>query len=401
MSVFSENKQSFPPQGTGAEQTAASYRDIPYTASKGDFATPRDIENGPAPPYEVGLAQGQPKWAHTSGSKGPWWKRRSAWVLFLCLVVFVTTRTKHVKSASPRQDTTKDTPNIGKSIEEQEHGDGQEVSCASFDQVQWQDFPASLSSPHMPSPFEGGSRKSTNVTFLLPTGVQYGQLFSHLSGAAGIGSFFVSSYEPDETSAYQDQDGLTIGGNGVHQGEGQVRVVVESIVDVLPEEDGVGEDNVGYKFLKASRVCLMSRKGDEAERNGKYLKSDSEDLGVGIYTVRPDDVPREEKRTPLQFRVYISIPLERKDATLTSNAVLETAAKDDYPIRAMNIRGQVGGIYIDDIASSHVGTLNAETAVGNVEFEKVRAEVIRLKSATGSVRGWAEVSDELQVETSV
>ncbi len=73
--------------------------------------------------------------------------------------------------------------------------DGEPLSCASFTSDKpWSTFPLSSSQPDLPRPLrpEHGYRRGTNVSFLVPF-VEQDEVFSHLEGAAGVGSFFYSA----------------------------------------------------------------------------------------------------------------------------------------------------------------------------------------------------------------
>jgi hypothetical protein len=224
--------------------------------------------------------------------------------------------------------------------EDHEHDhrpDGVPLECISWDASSYSPFPIASSQPHLPAPLdpEVGSRRSTNRTILLPLDGR--ELFAHLVGSSAIGNFFLSTYDPsDSTTWKQDSEGAITPSEDeeVEIGQGKyLRVVVEAVYDVLPGLEGPADEETspGWEALLASKVCLMSRNRtlvdspsssdsdpEPSSSSASLSRRNRKDgatppfllpgMGLNAYTRRPASSPHEW-RNPLSFRIHVALRL--------------------------------------------------------------------------------------------
>ena len=229
--------------------------------------------------------------------------------------------------------------------------------------------------------------RSTNVSFLIPL-QGAGQIFMHLTG---VGSVFLSTYEGSTESPSGSLEETTESAQREQlEGGKDVRIIVEPVYDVLPgvsaDEPATVENSPGWEMLLASQICLMRRKASDSAQQHVL---ETRDMGVGIYTARPaHSVHTNYTSTPLKFRVHVFLPY--------SSPEVEGHAVPADHVRSLDVRAAVGGIYLSDLSGVRIGVLDLSLGVGDIMFDKVRAEVISAKT-TGLMAGRVEVSDALDM----
>ncbi len=157
-----------------------------------------------------------------------------------------------------------------------------------------------------------------------------------------------------------------------------------------------------------TKVCLMDRRYTPLDK-----KRDGNDgpgphapprpgMAVGIFTSRPENPLDTKTSSPLQSRVHVLLPgfTDRTVQTVTDSRSTQIAVPPRSFMRALSARRGVGGMYFSDIRTAQLGELDLAIGVGDINLGEVRAEVIKAKTI-GTVRGSAEVSDVLDVETPV
>jgi hypothetical protein len=250
---------------------------------------------------------------------------------------------------------------------------------------------------------EGGSRWSTNRTFLIPTNAP-GELFAHLTGYAGIGNYLVEVYDPADEELYK-RDLRGIYDKMPSIGE-YVRVKVEPVVTLRPDEGMEG--SAGLRLLQAAKVCLMERSPERqsSEQDGPPVPPPKPGRGVGVYTRRIDDLPPIDKSGhPLQFRIHVAIP--RTVAELPSFAqglidALSGGHSHRHPkgyVHELSLTGEVGGIYLSNVTAAGVGELGLKLQTGEIGVEDLRALDVRMKTNTGTIKGKVAVMRSIDADT--
>ena len=399
------------------------YSDHPRAAAIRPLLAQEDAEFGPAPAYtaeDENKHQGQYRKADGIRSS----RRRLSIALVGAFLVFISMTGfrefgrrrprlsdgpwRNGPSAPHRPGDLPNTPG------NQGHEDGVPVKCAVFNSdTPWSTFPLSPNRPKLPRPLspEHGYRRSTNLTFFLPTRTEH-ETFAHLAGPGAVGNVFFSTYQTPAHLPSGSIIGMT--GQGKQQdGDQYVKIIVEPIYEVLPavgsNEAATAENSPGWEWLLASQVCLMDHRTEgmiEVPESGDLIQSVSGGTGVGVYTSRPDSVHHNVSNLPLQFRLHVFLPTLDEATDLTTHEVTghEFGSHDRPPpnfVRSLAFRGSVGGIYLSDLRPAQLGGLALHTSVGEIIIGKVRAEVIKMTSSTGDVKGDVAVSDALEVSTSV
>lgn len=370
-----------------------------------------DIELGPAPPYS---ADYDPptivSFRRTRDQKrrGPWaaFRRAAFWVgmgiMATMMLVFWTGviggprrawrgRRPHRWGEGPVFD------------HDDQDGDGAPVTCANFTAAGWTQLPANL--PHPPSGRveEGGSRWSVNQTFLLPTNAP-GELFTHLTGYAGIGNYLVDTYDPADDELYK-RDLKGIFDTAPFKGE-YVRVKVEPVVTLRPDEEIQGSD--GLRLLQAAKVCLMDRsKARQVEaRDGPPGPPPKPGRGVGLYTRAVDDLPSHDHNgNPLQFRIHVAVPTTVMDSPSFAQGMIDALSGGHarrHPkglVKELELSGEVGGIFVSNLTTAAIGDLDLKLQVGEIVVDDLRVDAVRFKTNTGEIKGKVAVMRSVDADT--
>ena len=372
---------------------------------------PQDVptySGHPAPPYTETqpLLRNVPNvpYEHIHQRQRPGWRscrRQAIWIGFGLVCAVLTWAT--VKGPSPGPVHSRPGgpgdhgdhghgPGSGPDSPPPQHG--QPVQCALFDGKEGHWVAGSL----------GGFKTfSQNVSFAI-SALGADELFVHLLGADAIGPIFVDTYDSDSAGLDHQNDGALEALR--FSGKSEMRVVVEPTV-TLQEWEHELEGSIGFNRLLAAQVCEMERRGEDIESRHQHRSAvrGGQGRGVGVYGHHVEDEPNDRPTgrwvTPLQYRIFVSIPstahLRGGDAT-NGKGRIDTAGRSAY-IPALELRATAGEIEFSDISSITFGSLFAKTEVGQLILGEVKAERIRMSTQAGKVVGHAAVSESLDVST--
>ncbi|ORX37614.1 hypothetical protein BD324DRAFT_655995 [Kockovaella imperatae] len=252
-------------------------------------------------------------------------------------------------------------------------------------------------------------RFSTDVTFTVPV---RDDIFTRLTGPAGLGSVYVSTHDDGD----------------------KARITVESMIGV-PQGSPLTE-SLAYRYLQASNICRMAKD----EKNVGNLTI-GEDFGirdgVGIYTARPEKNPEhDDDNIRLSFRIHIFLPrsiaevklghydrvaLEkllrkfpnltvRKSLTRTWLEIISSVlmGKTGPQVLAgllatkpsLHIDTPIGSTSVGDIHTSPLSHFGVHSSVGSVGMKNISAENIIIGGSGGSVNGHVSISDSIDVRLS-
>ncbi|RXK41964.1 hypothetical protein M231_00685 [Tremella mesenterica] len=353
-----------------------------------------DIELGPAPPYSE-HAESPPKSRHLT-------RRQiikalvSAALTYLLISYFIGHFRRYRPWRGRFGNGMYDPPGEDESL------DGTPIKCPSFDPADYSTLPPSDDQQSQPSPGEqDGYRRSTNVSFLLPTFEP--ELFAHLFGPATSDVFF-TTYDPSTftppATAISDQQG---------DDDSYVHITVEAIYDVFPstpsDEPSSVNNAPGWDWLMSSRICLMDRsRPNVIAKRSKSLSHPQRGLGVGVYTSIPSGNQDDPTNPPLSFRVHIALPNSSPRSFPVSKGLFDIAnlvhpRPPTTHIHSFELAGAAGDLHLD-LEQADLGELRLKSGMGQVMFESVMVEDLIVK-ATGNVTGNVTTAGSLFVEVPV
>lgn len=317
-------------------------------------------------------------------------------------------------------------------------GDGEAVGCAhwdvensrEFDPAGWK-FSGSISEDRDrdrdedEDDLQAWNYRSINSTFSIPlldniTSLtedgkrRWLETFIHLNGPYAIGDVSIETVNWDE------------------EREPEIGVLVQAIYRTTPvkevsrrEIDSYGDETTpdipntpdtpdtsdipstpehpvdGWEELQRTSVCLMRRTGKENDTESSDKKKDDgwenpfegrPGMGVGIYTeTKFNETTRSDNSlAPLQFRLFVTVPLQAKGVTLNDHRYIS--------VPSLDVRGSLVGMSLGDLKDVTFGMLSLRTAIGNVEIEHVVADFINVKTA-GTISGHISVSNFVNVNS--
>ncbi|ODO10716.1 hypothetical protein I350_01313 [Cryptococcus amylolentus CBS 6273] len=303
-------------------------------------------------------------------------------------------------------------------------GGGRPIQCASLPSSGWSPYIAPLgSSDPSDSGLVGGDmeKQSLNTTIFIP--LDQGEIFAQMfKGPAAVGAVFLSTYEASSNEVWESmsEERAIVGEDrrGKRPGKGEfVKVVVESIIDVKADIAGPldSENSPGWEMLSVSNICLSERGNDTAQRP---FRRDSEGeqnphlppklydrgIGVSIATTHPVNPLHEKLQgTPLQFRVYLSLPSFTESAPLVNSFVESISMRPPPPpgfISSLDVHVGNAPIYLGDLRSVTMEQIYLESDFGEIHVEDLRSDTVKIRT-TGEITGHISVSNDLSVETPI
>ncbi|WVQ70824.1 hypothetical protein IAR50_000346 [Cryptococcus sp. DSM 104548] len=303
-------------------------------------------------------------------------------------------------------------------------GGGRPIQCASFPSTGWSPYhtPPGTSEPSESGFVDGDlEKRSLNTTIFVP--LDQGEIFAQMfEGPAAVGAVFVSTYEASSDDVWESmtEEGAIVGQDrkGKRPGKGEfVKMVVESIIDVQADTAGPldSENSSGWEMLSVSNICLSERGNDTAqhavrrELEGEQSpriphRSYQKGIGLSIATTHPTNSLHENSHgTPLQFRVYLSLPSTTESSGFVNSLVKSISLRPSPPpglVSSLDVHVGNAPIYLGDLRSVAMGQIHLESGFGEILVGDLKSDTIRIKT-TGEVTGRVSVSDDLFVETPI